>query len=114
MALFFQCMSVLLSPANPIKRGIKWALVAHTAAMFSFVTLSIVIPQYNLSTVYINNRGFPGNREFPPGPLGYEFLISEVAAPNPLNDVLYAAFPLNQWLADGLLVGPISNLVMCD
>ena len=107
-------MSVLLSPANPIKRGIKWALVAHTVAMFSFVTLSFVITQYNLSTVYIDNRGFPGNREYPPGPLGYDFFITDEAAPNPLNDVLYAAFPLNQWLADGLLVGPISNLVMCD
>ena len=107
-------MSVLLSPTNPIKRGIRWALVAHTVAMFSFVTIDVVIPQYNLSTIYINNRGFPGDNVYPPGPLGYEFFISDEAAPNPLNDVLYVMYPLNQWLADGLLVGSISNSVICD
>ena len=93
----------------------KWALVAHTVAMFSFVTIASGVPSYNLSTLYINYRGFPGDGEYPPGPLGYSFLTSaETDETNPLNDVLNAMFPLNQWQADGLLVGPIADSVVCD
>ena len=57
--------------------------------------------------MYINNRGFPGGGKYPPGPIGYIYIISTEATTTVLN----VMFPLNQWLADGLLVGPISNLV---
>ena len=103
VALFFQCISVLLSPINPLRKGIKWALVAHTIALFSFLTIPVGIELNNLFIDYINNREFPGNDEFPPGPLGYTGLLNLKAT----TTVFDAMFPLNQWLADGLLVSPI-------
>ena len=107
VALFFQCMATLLSPANSMGRGIRWAHVAHTVAMFLFLTVSLVIAFDYLSIEYINNREFPGNDESPPGPFGYDGLL----ALKPATTVFYAMFPLNQWLADGLLVSPIVNSV---
>ena len=107
MALFFQCMATLLNPANPMRKGTRWALVAHTVALFSFLTLPFGIVFNWLSIEYINNREFPGNDEFPPGPLGYDYLLSLGAT----STVFNAMFPLNQWLADGLLVSPILNSV---
>ena len=41
MALFLQSMCVLLSHVEPIKRGIKWALIAHTVVIFSFLTIRL-------------------------------------------------------------------------
>ena len=106
-ALFFQCMCALLNPTNTINKGTRWALVAHTVALFSFSTIATVIELYYLPIVYINGREFPGNDELPPGPLGYRGIInSQVAA-----TLFYAMFPLNQWLADGLLVSSVSNPV---
>ena len=107
VALFFQCMATLLSPANPIRKGIRWALVTHTLALFLFVTIPFGITLDYLSIDYINNREFPGNNEFPPGPIGYESLLA-LKATATVSD---AMFPLNQWLADGLLVGAILNSV---
>ena len=107
VALFFQCISVLLSPINPLRKGIKWALVAHTIALFLFLTIPVGIELNNLFIDYINNREFPGNDEFPPGPIGYDDLLNTKAT----TIVFTAMFPLNQWLADGLLVSPISNSV---
>lgn len=51
-------------------------------------------------TEYIDNRDFPGNDEFPPGPIGYEdgFTVG------PFVPVYSAMFPLGQWLGDGLLL----------
>jgi hypothetical protein len=99
---------VLLNPTNPTKQTIKWALVAHSVAMFSFVTIPIGIILNSVVVGYINNREYPGNGGlYPPGPLGYSYL--------PTTDAIYAVysamFPLNQWLADGLLVGSISGSV---
>ena len=107
MALFFQCMATLLSPANPIRKPTRWALAAHTVALFLFFTIPLGINFDYLSMDYINNREFPGNDEFPPGPVGYGNLLS----PGATTTVLDAMFPLNQWLADGLLVSTILNLV---
>lgn len=107
VALFFQCMTVLLSPPNPMKRGTKWALVAHTVAMFTFYTISLGIFINDFSIQYINNREFPGNDEFPPGPLGYSYVLDTDATTMVYN----LMFPLNQWLGDGLLVGPNSNFI---
>ena len=100
MALFFRCIGALLSPINPMRRGTKWAFVSHTVAMFSFLSIPIGIDLHNLSILYINNRGFSGNNESPPGPLGYD----EVPATSAIDAVFNIMFPLNQWLADGLLV----------
>lgn len=109
IALFFQCIGVLLSPANPTRRGIKWGLVAHTVAMFSCLTIPIVIDLHDKSVSYTDNRNFPGNDDYPSGPLGYELLLGD---PKLATFTVFACmFPLNQWLADGLLVGPISNSV---
>ena len=103
VALFFQCMATLLSPANPITKGIKWALVAHTVVLLLVLTISDGIGFDYLPIEYINNREFPGNDESPwPGPIGYDDLL----AFNATTTVFYAMFPLNQWLADGLLVSP--------
>ena len=104
MALFFQCMGVLLNPANPIKRGIKWALVAHTVAMFSFLTIATGIGLTYSSISYIDNRAFPAGDGYPPGPFGYNSFLATT-----MSTTVYSAMvPLNQWLADGLFVGLIS------
>ena len=94
-------MSALLSPDNRT-RGKKWGFVAHTVAMFSVSTIHTALNLNFRSTFYINNRGFPGTNGAPPGPLGYDQLQL-----NALDTVLVAMFPLNQWLADGLLVGSV-------
>ena len=107
VALFLQCMGTLLSPANPIGKGMRWALVAHTVAMFLFLTISMGISYHKMSIDYINNREFPGNDKFPPGPMGYDDLLQFDA----ITTVFVTMFPLNQWLADGLLVNPILNSV---
>ena len=102
MVLFFQCMAALLGTAKPTKRGMRWVLVSHTVALFSFFTISTTIHLNNSSTLYIDNREFPGDDEY-----GYSniFDLTGIAV------VFKIMFPLNQWLADGLLVGPLSNSV---
>ena len=105
IALFFRCIGVLLSPANPMKRGIKWALVAHTVAMLSFLTIPIGINLSRQPTCYIDYREFSGDDEAPPGPIGWDAILST----KPINTIFNVMFPLNQWLADGLLVSPVSN-----
>ena len=107
VVLFFQCMSVLLNPVNPMKRGINWALIAHTVAMLTFLTIPVGIDLSTLFILYINNRDFPGRGEYPPGPLGYDVVLNS----NATSTVLFVMPSLNQWLADGLLVGLISNSV---
>ena len=85
-------MAALINPANPIKRGIKWALVAHTIALFSVLTIPIGIGFNHLFIEYINNRGFPGNGDYPPGPLGYDGILDFDAT----TVVFEVMFPLNQ------------------
>ena len=100
VALFFRCMRVLLSPVDRTSGGIKWGFVAHTVAMFSFVTAYNAL---NLSfgpTSYIDNRDFPGDSVSPPGPLGYQLLIISSTR----SVVRSVMFLFNYWLADGLLV----------
>lgn len=99
--LFFQCMVALFNPANRKgKRSIKWGLVVHTAAMFSIVTIFTGMVLNVLSISHIDNREFPGNDSFVPGPIGYKLLIYA----KPIHLVPNLALQLNQWLADGLLV----------
>ena len=74
--------------------------MAHTVAMFSFLTIPLVINLSTVSSEYIDRRNFPGDRTLPPGPVGYSFFnIYETQF-----SVYRSMFPLNQWLADGLLV----------
>lgn len=105
VAQFFQCMRALLGRT---RRDIKWGLVTHTVVMFSCVTIYITGSLYLQSSSYINNRGFPGIDTIPPGPIGYQYLIIT----DPLNSLCYVVFYLNQWLADGLLVGPVPKSVV--
>ena len=103
VAMFFQCMATLINPANPIGKGVRWALVAHTIALFLFLTMPFGIGFDYLSIEYIDNREFSGSYKRPPGPVGYDDLLSH----NPSTTFSNVMFPLNQWLADGLLVSPI-------
>ena len=104
VALFFQCMIALLNPTNRTKHGTKWGLMVHTATMFSIVTLTTGMGLNSHSRSYIDNRGFPGNEEIPPGPLGYKILSASKA-----TSVVPNVTPLvNQWLADGFLVRSVS------
>lgn len=101
-------MNALLSPVNRPTGGIKWPLVAHTVAMFSFVTIYNSMSFDLQSNSYINDREYPGQENaIPPGPIGYQELLSS----NVDNVVPNIMFLLNSWLADGLLVSSISNSV---
>ena len=105
--LFFQCMGTLMGSASRAKQGIRWGLVAHTSAMFSFVTIFTAMNMDLLSVSYIDNRAFPGDDKAPPGPFGYQFRIFS----QPINVTPYIMFFLNNWLADGLLVSSTSKYV---
>ena len=98
-------MGTLLNPTRFARGDIKWGLVAHTVAMFSFVTVFTAANLDLLSVSYIDNREFPGTDVLPPGPFGYQFFIFS----KPINIAPYVMFYLNSCLADGLLVSPTSN-----
>ena len=87
--------------------GVKWALIIHAVLVFSFSITPIRIDLNHMSAMYIGNREYPGSDIYPPGPIGY----NDVVNTNLTFSVYSLFFPLNQWLADGLLVGPISNPV---
>lgn len=89
------------------KRGIRWGLVAHTVAMFSFVTIFVATNIDLLSVSYIDNREFSGNVMGPPGPFGYQYQDYL----KPIYTTPYIIFFLNSWLADGLLVSAASKLI---
>lgn len=86
-------MIALLYPAHRTNKGINWGLVAHTVVMFSLLTIHGATDLSHLSDAYIDNREFPGN-------IGFAFLLAR----NPITVVHALTFPLNQLLADGLLV----------
>lgn len=101
IVLFFQCVGALLSPANRMKAGIRWVLVAHAVTMFLFITIPVTMNvKTQLVDPYINNREFPGGGASPPGPLGYVYFTYF----DGINKFPKIMFPLNQWLADGLLL----------
>ena len=101
-------MSALLSPVNSPGEKIRWGLVAHTAAMFSFVTVYTAVLLDTQSIAYIDNREYPGADGWPPGPLGYQFSIYY----KPITVIPSVLFSLNQWLADGLLVSSVLDLIV--
>ena len=61
---------------------------------------------YIQSLSYVDNRMFPGGSTLPPGPYGYQQSI----APTAISVVQDASFVLNNWLADGLLVGSLFDV----
>lgn len=101
-------MDALLSSVNHTSERLKWGLLAHTTAMFSFVTIFTAINLDIQSISYIDNRDFAGDDiMFPPGPLGYQFLIYSKA----ISVVPNVMFYLNTCLADGLLVSSVANSI---
>lgn len=87
-----------------MRKSVKWGLVAHTVALFLFVTTRVAMDQYAVSADYIDNRGFSGSGRSFPGPLGYDSVHFTIG---PFIYVYFGTFPLNQWLADGLMVSSI-------
>jgi len=101
--LFFKCMIALFNPAYRRGEGVKWGLVLFTLVMFSLVTVHTAMDLDLLSVSFIDNRNFPGVQGLLyPGPAGYR----EVVYFKAINVIPNATFPLNNWLADGLLVSP--------
>jgi len=96
--LFFQCLSALLNPVSYTKGRLRWLLVIHIGAMFTFVTVFTAINLNIISTSYIDNRKFPNDPY--PGPLGYQVLAYSETS----GIVSTVMFLLNSWLADGLLL----------
>ena len=105
IVLFFQCMGALFNPVNRTMEGIRWGLVTYTAVMFSVVTIFVAMNLNIQSISYIENREFPGKDGIPPGPFGYQISLHS----KPLSIFPYSLFLLNNCLADGLLVGSVSN-----
>ena len=106
IALFFECMTALLNPDNRMRRRVKWVFVIHTVGLFLSITISSAIEGIQRSNAYVDNREYPGvNNVFSSGPFGY----LDVSSTSTVGTIEYAAFPLNQWLTDGLLVSVISS-----
>ena len=102
-------MSAFLNPTHGRREGIKWGPVTYTCAMFSFVTIFTAMNLDIQSISFIDNREFPGIPDvLPPGPLGYQFLIYSKA----ISIVPNLMFLLNNWLADGLLVGILPSFLI--
>lgn len=92
-------MNALLDPVGRTRGDIKWGLVLHTVAMFSFATIYTAINLDLQSVSSIDNREFPGDGLSFPGPLGYQLFINS----KPINIAPDILIFLNGWLADGLL-----------
>jgi hypothetical protein len=73
------------------RRHISWGIVAHTIAMFSFVTI------YTAITLDLKSVELVDNTERITEPLS-------VCFGNERGAVANSMVQLNQWLADGLLV----------
>ena len=105
--LFFKCMAALFNPLY--RRGdlIKWGLVSYTVAMSLLVTIGTATQLDVQSISYIDNRQFPGVKGvLPPGPTGYQSLITTEA----ITVIENVPFVLNNWLAEGLLVSALLML----
>ena len=100
IVLFYRCMAALLGPVNR-RKGVEWGLVAHTLAMFSFLTTNVCMNLDLQSISYVDNREFPGVSAMGPGPFAYQY---DYLSSDPMNTVPETLFLFNTWLADGLLV----------
>lgn len=104
VVLFFKCMMALFNPTYRRGGGVKWSLVLFTVVMFLLVTVHTAMDLDLLSVSFIDNRNFPGvEGVLYPGPAGYR----EVVYFKAINVIPNATFPLNNWLADGLLVSSL-------
>jgi len=110
--LFFLCMAALLNPVHRRGEGIKWWLVSHTVAMFSFVTV------YTAMNLHIQSKSFIDKRQnyyqitstiVSSGPLIYQVSIRTRGLA--LGYIPNIMFNLNNWLADGLLVSSLFDAV---
>jgi len=109
--LFFQCMAALLNPVHRRGEGIKWWLISHTVAMFSFVTVYTAVNLHIQSESFIDNRKdytYVGSTAFGSGPLLYQYDIRNTA----LGLIPSTMFNLNNWLADALLVSSLFNAAL--
>ena len=99
--LFFKCMTALINPVHRRGERVKWGLVSYTVVMFFLATVLTAMNLHILSISFIDNREFSHpDMKLHPGPFGYfEFIYYKA-----INIVPNAAFCLNNWLADGLLV----------
>jgi hypothetical protein len=75
--------------------------------MFSIVTAYNADNLALQSLSYINNREYPGDNDGYPGPYNYQYIIYN----KPISFAPYIMFILNFWLADGLLVSFVLNIV---
>lgn len=101
-------MDALFNPTNRANGGIKWPLVFHTVAMFSFATVDTALNSDLQSICYVDNRDFTGvDRRLPSGPIGYQQFVYSAA----ITVVPNITFLLNTCLADGLLVGSASHSI---
>ena len=104
--LFFQCLAGLFNPVHRKGERIKWGLVSYTVVTFLIVIVGTAMNLDYQSASYVENRDFPSVEGVsPPGPLGYQ-LFTTSSVPAMITSV---SFPLNNWLADGLLVSPPSD-----
>ena len=100
-------MGALLNLGERTRERVRWGLVAYVTTAFLFVTVFITATLDRQSTSFINNQDFRGFKDIPSGPLGHQmFIYSKMICVIP-NIMLM----LNNWLADGLLVGSVSNPV---
>ena len=101
VTLFFKCMGALISPANNMRRSVKWGLAAHITALFVLLSIQVTMDLHAGSIEFVDGRDFPGTDKIPPGPIGCYIILGSSAA---FRTLYKAIFPLNQWLADGPLV----------
>ena len=97
VALFFQCMATLFDPVHHRGEGIKWGVISYTVIMFSFATV------FTATNLNIQALSHIDNREWTGGPLNYQ----EIFSPDALSIIPTVVFLLNNWLADGFLVGSL-------
>ena len=97
-------MAGLFNPVHRKGGRIKWGLVSYTTATFLIATVGTAMNLDSQSISYVNHREFPGvEGRLPPGPLTYQIFITSSA----IGIIPSVSFPLNNWLADGLLVSPV-------
>ena len=101
--LFFNCTTALFNPVYRRGEGIKWGLVSYVVITFLLVTVYTATKAHILSICYVDNRNFPGG-----GP--WEYL--EAKSYTAIFIIARAAFNLNNWLADGLLVSSLFDSVV--
>ena len=104
--LSFQCMAGLFNNEHRKGERIKWGLVSYTVVTFLIATVGTASILDYLSISYVDNREFPGIDMTPPGPFIYQLFTT----PSAVSIIPNITFPLNNWLADGLLVSPRSDV----